>query len=131
MPRWRRVTFNNITDTSYNFTRLSLTLYSKRTWRKKTQYAEWMSFNHIRCYSLLYSHMCGRIRGYQFGATSAFCRSTEGIDSYYVDGISLTNGADSMHILTFAAGATEVRSSFPISNCPCDAANYNHVPAFI
>ena len=80
--------------------------------------------------------MCGRIRGYQFGATSAFLghvSRNQGIDGYYADGVSLTHGgADSrQHIWTFAAGLTEVDTGFLSEICPCDAHNYNRVPAFI
>ena len=77
--------------------------------------------------------MYGRIRGYQFGATSAFYHYYEGIDSYYVDGICLTHGGAGrrQHIWTFAAGVTEVSSSYPTSDCPCDTGNYNCVPAFV
>ena len=47
---------------------------------------------------------------YQFGATSAFWQYTCGIDSYYVDGVSLTHGSAGrrQHIWTFAAGVSEV-----------------------
>jgi hypothetical protein len=78
--------------------------------------------------------VCGRIRGYQFGATSAFWgydALNQGIDSYYVDGISLTHGGagSRQHIWTFAAGLTEVDTRF--SMCPCDVHNYDLVPAFV
>jgi hypothetical protein len=78
--------------------------------------------------------VCGRIRGYQFGATSAFWQYTQGIDSYYVDGVSLTHGGagSRQHIWTFAAGLTEVNTGTRGSSmCPCDAHNYNRVPAFV
>ena len=54
--------------------------------------------------------MCGRIEGYQFGAAGAFYRGVKGIDSYYVDGVSLTHGGAGrrQHIWTFATGGTEV-----------------------
>ena len=76
--------------------------------------------------------MCGRIRGYQFGVTSAFY-SAQSIDSYYVTGISLTHGVAGMrqHIWTFAAGLTEMSSSYPNHDCPCDTLNYDIVPAFV
>ena len=132
-PGWRRVAFFNMTDPGYSCPNgLNLTSYSKRTCRR--------SHTGIGCSSttfsvggLPYSQMCGRIRGYQFGATSAFYCYSEGIDSYYVDGISLTHGGAGrrQHIWTFAAGVTEVSSSYPTSDCPCDTGNYNRVPAFV
>ena len=47
---------------------------------------------------------------------------TQGIDSYYIKGASLTHGGAGRHkhIWTFAAGVTEVSTSFPTSGCPCD-----------
>jgi hypothetical protein len=77
--------------------------------------------------------VCGRIRGYQFGATSAFYQYTQGIDSYYVDGVSLTHGGagSRQHIWTFATGQTELNSRNLPLKCPCDINNYNRVPAFV
>ena len=80
--------------------------------------------------------MCGRIRGYQFGLTSAFWgynNRGQGIDSYYVDGLSLTHGAAGrrQHIWTFAAGLSEVTTQWPNYCCPCDTENYSRVPAFV
>ena len=67
--------------------------------------------------------MCGRIRGYQFGGTVAFYY-TQGIDGYYVDGVSLTHGGagSRQHIWTFAAGATEVDLDTDLlsTRCLCD-----------
>ena len=44
--------------------------------------------------NLPYSRVCGRIKGYQFGVTSGFYGSAignQGIDGYYIDGLSLTH----------------------------------------
>ena len=79
--------------------------------------------------------MCGRIRGYQFGSTSAFLGAFrgQGIDSYYVFGISLTHGGPGsrQHIWTFAAGLSEVTTRWPNNACPCDTAPYSVVPLFV
>ena len=82
--------------------------------------------------------VCGRIRGYQFGATGAFwgyVRQNQGIDGYYVDGISLNHGGagSGQHIWIFAARATEVdtRLAYLSARCPCDVHNYSSVPAFV
>ena len=76
--------------------------------------------------------MCGRIRGYQFGATSAFHYSSLIIDGYYVDGVSLTHGAagNQQHIWTFAAGLSEV-TMYTGHACPCDTAPYSVIPSFV
>ena len=80
--------------------------------------------------------MCGRIRGYQFGAADAFHCNTERnrlINTYYVDGISLTHGGagNQQHIWTLAAGRTEVGSRNQMYKCPCDSSPNNSVPAFV
>ena len=133
-PGWRRVAFINMTDTSYSCpTGLSLTSYSKRTCGRSHTTAGCSSTT-FSVGGLSYSQVCGRIRGYQFGATSAFRRGlSQSIDGYYVEGISLTHGGagSRQHIWTFAAGVTEVKTSFPNEDCPCDTSSYERVPAFV
>ena len=131
---WRRVAFINVTDTSYNCpTGLNLTSYSKRTCGRSHTTQRGYSSTIFSVGGLPYSRVCGRIRGYQFGATAAFHYLNQGIDSYYVDGISLTHGGagSRQHIWTFAAGLTEGSTDFPTAKCPCDINDYNRVPAFV
>ena len=71
-----------------------------------------------------YSRVCGRIRAYQYGSTDAFGNSyggrgsNPGIDTFYVDGISLTRGSPRQHIWTFASGLDEANSDSR-HNCFC------------
>ena len=136
-PGWRRVAFINMTDTSYNCpTGLNLTSYSKRTCgRSHTTYGGCSSTT-FSVGGLPYSRVCGRIRGYQFGSTSAlwaYVNLNQGIDGYYVDGVSLTHGGagSRQHIWTFAAGIEEVGTRILSSRCPCDTHNYDGVPAIV
>ena len=135
-PGWRRVAFINMTDTSYNCpTGLNLTSYSKRTCGRSHTTWEGCSSTTFSVGGLPYSRVCGRIRGYQFGSTDAFWHYTQGIDSYYVDGVSLTYGGAGrrQHIWTFAAGISEVNNTNYLSEkCPCDISrNHDRVPAFV
>ena len=133
-PGWRRVAFINMTDTSYNCpTGLNLTSYSKRTCGRSHTERRGCSSTTFSVGGITYSRVCGRIRGYQFGLTSAFFFSGRGINSYYVDGISLTHGdADGrQHIWTFASGLSEVVETFPRESCPCDTSQHGTVPAFV
>ena len=138
-PGWRRVAFINMTDTSYNCpTGLNLTSYSKRTCGRSHTTHGGCSSTTFSVGGIPYSRVCGRMRGYQFGATGAFWPSAnqnEGIDSNYIDGVSLTHGSagSRKHIWTFAAGATEVDPDTNLLpfQCPCDAHDYNGVPAFV
>ena len=73
-------------------------------------------------HSVPYSMVCGRIRAYQYGTTNAFARQDykfSRINTYYVDGISLTHGSPRQHIWTFAAALDEV-GTHPASNCLCN-----------
>ena len=132
-PGWRRIAFINMTDTSYNCpTGLNLTSYSKRTCGR-SQESSGCSSTTFSVGGLPYSQVCGRIRGYQFGATSAFYIFSQGINGYYVDGISLTHGGAGgrQHIWTFAAGLSEVPAMYTRSACPCDTTLYNVIPEFV
>ena len=130
-PGWRRVAFFNMTDTSYNCpTGLNLTSYSKRTCGRSPTTCTSTTFS---TGSLSYSRVCGRIRGYQYGSNSAFGYSSQDIDSYYVDGVSLTHGATGrrQHIWTFAVGISENTTVFPFECCPCDTPNHGSIPTFV
>ena len=129
-PGWRRVAFINMTDTSHNCpTGLSLTSYSKRTCGRSHTTWGGCSSTTFNVEGAQYSQVCGRIRGYQFGETTAFYHSGQGIDSNYVAGISLTHGVPGSreHIWTFAAGLDEADTSYPDQSCPCDPSQYSNV----
>ena len=68
--------------------------------------------------SISYSEVCGRVVGYQFGSTDVLDTVTTDIDSYYVDGVSITQGYPRKHIWTLMAGYKV--SSYDNSNCPCN-----------
>ena len=83
---------------------------------------------------LTYSQVCGRIRGYQFGATSGFLnRHNQGIDGYYTEGLSLAHQAAGrrQHIWTVVTGLNEVTTRYLNEGCPCDTAPPSIVPAFV
>ena len=89
------------------------------------------------CYSTFFStngvsyqHVCGRARGYQKGSTDAFEFSTLSIDSYYVDGLSITHGNPRQHIWTYAVGLTD-NGNNPKHNCPCAAIPGSAPPSFV
>ena len=85
-----------------------------------------------------YSRVCGRVTAYQRGIPHAFLPSiinSTGLEDVYVDGVSLTHGAEGsrQHIWTFAAALYE-GSSFPFSNCPCSNTNESwpfEIPEFV
>ena len=66
-----------------------------------------------------YSLVCGMVVAYQLGSTHAFHGLTHpGIDTNYVDGVSLTHGKPRKHIWTFASALNE-KSTAVASSCPC------------
>ena len=73
-----------------------------------------------------YQTVCGRFRGYQVGTTDAFRKYNNipetSIETYYVDGVTVTYGSPGRrhHVFTYAAGNNELNNS--PSTCPCTGA---------
>ena len=73
-----------------------------------------------------YSQVCGRVVGYQWGATDAAQvrgASHNEINSYYIDGVSITRGFPRQHVWTLMAGLLEASNYAGTNdgrfNCPC------------
>ena len=67
-------------------------------------------------YGVPFTKVCGRALGYQYGHTDAFDTGDTSIDSYYVEGLSVTYGTPRNHIWTFAAGRSK---NHTCCTCPC------------
>lgn len=80
-----------------------------------------------------YTKVCGRVRGYQFGHTSAFAQAASGIESSYVEGVSLTHGptGNRAHIWTFASGASDYLRGAASDVCRCVSAAAPAPPSFV
>ena len=68
-----------------------------------------------------YNRVCGRSIGYQNGTTEAFLINSpipQTIDTFYVDGLSVTHGSPRQHVWSFASGLTESPES-GINGCFC------------
>ena len=90
------------------------------------------------CGSEQYDQVCGRIIGYQLGTPNAFGGSgvigaPQSIDSYYVDGVSITHGSPRQHLWTFAGGLEEILVDFDYPNftCPCVNGSTADTPSFV
>ena len=85
-----------------------------------------------------YSQVCGRVVGYQYSSPDALYpgryegeeygtvidASRTTINSYYVDGISLTRGSPRQHVWTFVAGVYEHEIRWNGRyQCPCSVGN--------
>ena len=83
-----------------------------------------------------HTEICGRVRGYQYGAPDAVQHGfgTNDINSFYVDGLSLTRGNPRQHMWTYMAGLKE-DNSFQQGRftCPCQTGSQQagNVPSFI
>ena len=82
----------------------------------------------FQTYGVNYSHVCGRVIGYQHQSPDAFHRSN--IDLTYVDGISLTHGqSPRKHIWTFAGAIDETSTGSGV--CPCTQSDIYYTGASI
>ena len=71
--------------------------------------------------------------GYQYYSPDAFRSPNVGINSHYVDGVSLTHGSPRKHIWTFAASLQENQvTKFGVNLlCPCSPGSTQIPPAFV
>ena len=78
-----------------------------------------------------YSQICGRVVGYQYSTPDAVGVSITDINSYYVDGISITRGTPREHVWTLMAGVYESADSE--GNCPCatNRGSTQQIPSFV
>ena len=83
-----------------------------------------------------YSQVCGIVKGYQDYSPNAFEPFTFGhntIDTYYVDGVSITHGSSRRHLWTYANGLSELHG-YEQWRCPCarsDPNDRSDVPTFV
>ena len=74
-----------------------------------------------------YSEVCGKAVGYQHASPDAFSTpSSSDIDSYYLDGVSITRGSPRQHIWSLTAGIFESKH-YPW-NCPCNSPSPGQAP---
>ena len=136
---WMRVAALNMTDTSQQcpsgFKEPEPNDSNIRTCVKNSSNGGCSSINDLLYLSktnIQYSSVCGRARGYQIGTTNAFRGYhywSHGIDSSYVDGVSITRGNHPKHhVWTFAAAldksGSQVQNDNRQSYCPCQTTNH-------
>ena len=83
-----------------------------------------------------YSQVCGIVKGYQDHSPDAFAPVYFGyntIDTFYVDGVSITHGSPRRHLWTYAIGLSELYVE-QYRRCPCARSNpkdHTYVPTFV
>ena len=128
---WRRVAYLNMSNTSQQCPSAWREITTPhRTCGRRSGSCDGVTYT---TGSEQYNQVCGRIIGYQIGNTDSFGTGNSLIDSYYVDGISVTHGLPRQHIWTFAAGYDE-QTSPSTSRCPCitgNSAAQSSIPSFV
>ena len=129
---WRRVAYLNMSDLSQQ---------CPSVWQEITtphRVCGRFSTSRGSCEGLTYStgseqydQVCGRIIGYQIGTPNAFGGHRFSIDTYYLDGVSVTHGFPRQHIWSFAGGLHEVTSTYASSTCPCVTGSTANIPSFV
>ena len=80
-----------------------------------------------------YSQVCGRVTGYQYFGPTAISHLhysyRHNLNSYYVDGVSITRGSPRQHVWTLMAGYSD--SEFHSFSCPCNNGSSVSVQSFI
>ena len=133
---WRRVAFLDMTNATHTCPpgwRVR-EMSGKRVCGRSGFSSRMCNSTLISVHDVMYSKVCGRLVGYQYGGTTAFLsyhqKFVSSIDSAYVDGVSITHSVPRKHIWTFAAGGTEIDREWPTS-CPCDATININLPKFV
>ena len=131
---WRRVAYLNMSDPSQQCPSVwqEITTPHRTCGRKSTRAScEGLTYT---TGSEQYDQVCGRIIGYQLGTPDAFRGGDGGlsqsIDSYYMDGISVTSHSPRQHIWSFVAEIDEMNPSFA---CPCvnGSTTGSRIPSFV
>ena len=83
-----------------------------------------------------YSQVCGQVMGYQYATPDAFdyLRKNsryKNIDSFYVDGVSITHGSPRQHIWTFVGSIISNGQENTQNYCPCDGTDRISPPDFV
>ena len=134
---WRRVAYLNMSDPSQ---------HCPSVWQEITTPHRVCGRKSIRssCEGLTYptgseqyDQVCGRIIGYQSGTPDAFGAGgrnfSQSIDSYYVDGVSVTYGSPRQHIWSFVGGLDEGHHTNFVAICPCvnGSTSGTRIPSFV
>ena len=121
---WRRVVYFNMSDPSQQCPSVwqEITTPHRVCGRRSTRAScEGLTYT---TGSEQYDQVCGRMIGYQLNTPDAFGGGgmsipPQSIDSYYMDGLSVTHGSPRQHIWSFVGGVDEDTSDYSASSCPC------------
>ena len=80
-----------------------------------------------------YDQVCGRIIDYQISTLDTFNGAGLSIDTYYLDGVSVTYGSSCQHICSFVGGIDEGLYNNLAAVCPCvtGSTSGTRIPSFV
>uniref|UniRef100_A0A1X7UYJ9 Fibrinogen C-terminal domain-containing protein n=1 Tax=Amphimedon queenslandica TaxID=400682 RepID=A0A1X7UYJ9_AMPQE len=85
--------------------------------------------------NIQYSKVCGKLEGHKKGTPDAFFRFDDeysnDIDTYYIDGVSITRGSPRQHVWSFAASSATTLHGGGIFNCRCVQGSTQQHPKFV
>ena len=134
---WRRVVYLNMSDPTQQCPSVwqEITTPHRVCGRRSTRAScEGLTYS---TGSEQYDQVCGRIISYQIGTPDAFNGAGRSIDTYYMDGVSVTYDSPRQHIWSFVGGVDERGSSgsthYSGSICPCvtGSTDRSHIPSFV
>ena len=122
---WTRIGYLDMTQRAYSCPS-SLTLYEEDGYRVCRRSSNTPSCNSIILQNngISYSQICGKVTAYQYRAPDAVANvgsRINDLNSYYLDGISITRGSPRQHVWSLMVGLFEnsVPRRSDMSNCPC------------
>ena len=129
---WKRVAYLNMSDISQQCPSVwqEITTPHRVCGRSTSASCEGLTYP---TGSEQYNQVCGRIIGYQLSTPDAFRGSSLSIDTYYLDGVSVTHGSPCQHIWNFAGGLDEDSSVHSGSSCACvtGSSSRDYIPLFV
>ena len=117
---WTRLAYMDMTDSTVNCP-TGFKLYesgSVRACGRSSDNAPGCQSIKFPSNGISYSEVCGRVVGYQYGSPDALGDTTNNIDTYYADGVSITQGYPRKHVWTLINGLLESIADY--GNCPCN-----------
>ena len=129
---WTRLAYLDMTDATQSCP-TGFRYYQTGSFRACGRYSAGCVSVTFPSHGIRYSQICGRVVGYQYGHTDAvnnpLASYSNGLNSYYVDGVSITRGSPRKHVWTLMSGYSG--SVTNAGTCPCNTGSTVIVKSFI
>ena len=129
---WTRLAYLDMTDATQSCP-TGFRYYQTGSFRACGRYSAGCVSVTFPSHGIRYSQICGRVVGYQYGHTDAvnnpLASYSNDLNSYYVDGVSITRGSPRKHVWTLMSGYSG--SVTNTATCPCNTGSTVTVKSFI